>query len=210
MARYTDASCKLCRRERTKLFLKGIKCYTDKCPVGSDKNYPPGQHGQSRRARITDYAVQLREKQKIRRTYGLLEKQFRDYFAEAARRKGVTGDNLVQLLETRFDNTLYRLGLAPSRKSARQLITHRHFTVNGRVVNIPSLMLKVGDVIKVREKSKKMEIFHEAMKRMKDNMVVPWLALDKANMEGKFLKAPERTDVPFVGNEQLVVELYSK
>ncbi|HEX2788665.1 MAG TPA: 30S ribosomal protein S4 [Ignavibacteria bacterium] len=210
MARYTDASCKLCRRERTKLFLKGIKCYTDKCPVGSDKNYPPGQHGQSRRARITDYAVQLREKQKIRRTYGLLEKQFRDYFVEAARRKGVTGDNLVQLLETRFDNTLYRLGLAPSRKAARQLITHRHFTVNGRVVNIPSLMLKVGDVIKVREKSKKMEIFHEAMKRMKDNMVVPWLALDKANMEGKFLKAPERTDVPFVGNEQLVVELYSK
>jgi small subunit ribosomal protein S4 len=210
MARYTDASCKLCRRERTKLFLKGIKCYTDKCPVGTDKNYPPGQHGQSRRARITDYAVQLREKQKIRRTYGLLEKQFRDYFVEAARRKGVTGDNLVQLLETRFDNTLYRLGLAPSRKAARQLITHRHFTVNGRVVNIPSLMLKVGDVIKVRDKSKKMEIFHEAMKRMKDNMIVPWLSLDKANMEGKFLKSPERTDVPFVGNEQLVVELYSK
>lgn len=210
MARYTDASCKLCRRERTKLFLKGIKCYTDKCPVGGDKNYPPGQHGQSRRARMTDYAVQLREKQKIRRTYGLLEKQFREYFVEAARRKGVTGDNLVQLLETRFDNTLYRLGLAPSRKAARQLITHRHFTVNGRVVNIPSLMLKEGDVIKVREKSKKMEIFHEAMKRTRDNMVPAWLTLDKASMEGKFLKSPDRPDVPFIGNEQLVVELYSK
>lgn len=210
MARYTDASCKLCRRERTKLFLKGIKCYTDKCPVGSDKNYPPGQHGQSRRARMTDYAVQLREKQKIRRTYGLLEKQFREYFVEAARRKGVTGDNLVQLLETRFDNTLYRLGLAPSRKAARQLITHRHFSVNGRVINIPSLMLKEGDVIKVREKSKKMEIFHEAMKRTRDNMVPTWLTLDKANMEGKFLKSPDRPDVPFIGNEQLVVELYSK
>ncbi|HCA43429.1 MAG TPA: 30S ribosomal protein S4 [Bacteroidetes bacterium] len=210
MARYTDANCKLCRRERTKLFLKGTRCYTDKCPIAGKRNYPPGQHGGSKRARITDYAVQLREKQKIRKTYGLLEKVFRSYFTEAARRKGVTGDNLVALLESRFDNTLYRLGLAPSRKSARQVITHKHLTVNGRVVNIPSYILKPGDVIKVRENSKKMELFHESMKRMKDNMLPAWLSLDKANMEGKFLKMPERADVPFIGNEQLVVELYSK
>jgi len=210
LARYTDANCKLCRRERQKLFLKGLRCYTDKCPVENNRNYPPGQHGRTRKPRITDYAVQLREKQKIRKTYGLLEKQFRKYFEIAAARKGVTGDNLVKILERRFDNTLYRLGLAPSRKAARQLILHRHFTVNGRVVNIPSVILKSGDVIKVREKSKKLNVFHESMKRMKDNMVVPWLSLDKANMTGTFLAVPERDQIPFIGNEQLVVELYSK
>ncbi len=209
MARYTDASCKLCRRERTKLFLKGIKCFGDKCPL-ERRNYPPGQHGKGRRPRISDYSVQLREKQKIRRTYGLLEKQFRAYFEEAARRKGITGENLVKILESRFDNTLYRLGLAPSRKSARQLISHRHLTVNGKIVNIPSYMLKAGDVIQVRESCRKMEIFHEAMKRMKDNMLPQWLSLDKATMSGTFLKVPERSEVPFIGNEQLVVELYSK
>ncbi len=209
MARYTDASCKLCRRERTKLFLKGVKCFTDKCPI-ENRNYPPGQHGMSRRPRISDYSIQLREKQKIRRTYGLLEKQFRGYFEEAARRKGITGENLVRILESRFDNTLYRLGLAPSRKSARQLVLHRHLTVNGKTVNIPSFMLKAGDVIQVRENSRKMQIFHDAMKRMKENMMPTWLNLDKANMSGSFLKVPDRAEVPFVGNEQLVVELYSK
>ena len=209
MARYTDASCKLCRRERQKLFLKGTKCFTDKCPI-ENKNYPPGQHGLSRRTRMTDYAVQLREKQKVRKTYGLLEKQFRNYFKEASRRKGVTGNNLVSILESRLDNTLYRLGLAPSRKSARQLVLHRHLTVNDKVVDRPSYLLKSGDVIKVREASKKLPIFHDAMKRMKDNMLMPWLSLDKANMTGTYLKSPEREEVPFIGNEQLIVELYSK
>jgi len=209
MARYTDASCKLCRRERTKLFLKGIKCFTDKCPIES-RNYPPGQHGMSRRSRSSDYLVQLREKQKIRKTYCLLEKQFRGYFEEAARRKGVTGDNLVKILESRLDNTLYRIGLAPSRKAARQLILHKHLTINGKIVNVPSFMLKPGDVIHVRDKSKKLTVFHDSMKRMRDNMLPQWLSLDKANMSGTFLNIPERADVPFIGNEQLVVELYSK
>jgi len=209
MARYTDASCKLCRRERQKLFLKGTKCFSDKCPV-EIRNYPPGQHGATKKFKLSDYAVQLREKQKVRKTYGVLEKQFRTYFAEAARLKGVKGDNLVRLLERRFDNTLYRLGVAPSRKSARQLITHKHFTVNGRVVNIPSYLLKAGDVIQVREKSRKMEMIHDAMKRMKDTLMPEWLSLDKANMSGTFLKMPERSEVQFIGNEQLIVELYSK
>jgi small subunit ribosomal protein S4 len=209
MARYTDASCKLCRRERQKLFLKGTKCFTDKCPI-ERKNYPPGQHGLSRRSRMTDYAVQLREKQKVRKTYGLLEKQFRNYFKEASRRKGVTGNNLVSILESRLDNTLYRLGLAPSRKSARQLILHRHLTINDQVVDRASFHLKSGDVIKVREKSKKLPVFHDSMKRMKDTMMMPWLSLDKATMTGTYLKNPEREEVPFIGNEQLIVELYSK
>jgi len=209
MARYTDANCKLCRREKQKLFLKGTKCYTDKCPIES-RNYPPGQHGLSRRSRISDYSLQLREKQKIRKTYGLLEKQFRNYFEVASKKKGITGENLVRILESRFDNTLYRLGLAPSRKAARQLITHRHLTINGKIVNIPSYVLKSGDVIHVREKSKKLLAIHDAMKRMKENMLVSWLNLDKANMSGTFLHNPERAEVPFIGNEQLVVELYSK
>lgn len=209
MARYTGANCKLCRRERTKLFLKGTKCFTDKCPIET-RNYPPGQHGISKRSRMTDYAVQLREKQKVRKTYGVLENQFRRYFEEASRRSGVTGDNLVKLLERRFDNTVYRLGLAPSRKAARQLILHKHFTINGRVVNIPSYLLKSGDSIQVRDKSKKLELIHDSMKRIKDNMMVAWLSLDKANMKGVFMKEPDRADVPFVANEQLIVELYSK
>ncbi len=209
MARYTGPSCKLCRRERMKLFLKGTKCFSDKCPIES-RNYPPGQHGLSRRTRMTDYAVQLREKQKVRKTYGVLENQFRKYFEEASKKTGITGDNLVKLLERRFDNTVYRLGLAPSRKAARQLILHRHFTVNGKVVNISSYLLKPGDLIQVRDKSKKLELIHDSMKRIKDNMMVPWLSLDKANMKGTFMKEPERVEVPFIANEQLIVELYSK
>lgn len=209
MARYTGPSCKLCRRERMKLFLKGTKCFSDKCPIES-RNYPPGQHGLSRRSRISDYAIQLREKQKVRKTYGVLENQFRRYFVEASRKTGVTGDNLVKLLERRFDNTIYRLGLAPSRKAARQLILHRHFTVNGNVVNIPSYLLKSGDSIQVRDKSKKLEMIHDSMKRIKDNMMVSWLTLDKANMKGVFMKEPDRAEVPFIANEQLIVELYSK
>lgn len=209
MARYTRANCKLCRREKQKLFLKGAKCFTDKCPI-ENRNFPPGQHGLSRRTRMTDYAVQLREKQKVRKTYGLLENQFRRYFEEASKKSGITGENLVKFLEKRLDNTVYRLGLAPSRKSARQLILHKHFSVNGKVVNIPSYLLKSGDEIQVREKSKKLDIIHDAMKRMKGDMMLPWLSLDKANMKGTFLKEPERSDVPFHANEQLIVELYSK
>jgi small subunit ribosomal protein S4 len=192
-----------------KLFLKGTKCFSDKCPI-EDRNYPPGQHGLSRRSRISDYAIQLREKQKVRKTYGVLENQFRRYFEEASRKTGVTGDNLVKLLERRFDNTVYRLGLAPSRKAARQLILHRHFTINGNPVNIPSYLLKSGDSIQVRDKSKKLELIHDSMKRIKDNMMVSWLTLDKANMKGVFMKEPERAEVPFIANEQLIVELYSK
>lgn len=192
-----------------KLFLKGTKCFSDKCPI-EIRNYPPGQHGISKRSRISDYAVQLREKQKVRKTYGVLENQFRKYFSEASRKTGITGDNLVKLLERRFDNTVYRLGLAPSRKSARQLILHRHFTVNGKVVNIPSYLLKPGDSITVRDKSKKLEMIHDSMKRIKDNMMVTWLSLDKANMKGVFMKEPDRAEVPFIANEQLIVELYSK
>src|SRR5512146_629409 len=153
MARYIDASCKLCRREKQKLFLKGTKCYTEKCPL-ERRNYAPGQHGQSRRSRISEYGIQLREKQKVRRQYGILEAQFRNYFERASKATGRTGDMLVKTLERRFDNVLYRLGLAPSRKSARQLVLHRHFLVNNKIVDIPSYLLNPGDVVQVRDKSK--------------------------------------------------------
>jgi small subunit ribosomal protein S4 len=209
MARYTDASCKLCRRERQKLFLKGTKCYTEKCPLDK-RTYPPGQHGQSRRQRISEYGVQLREKQKVRRMYGLVEKQFHNYFERAIRQPGKTGDALIKFLERRFDNVVFRLGLAPSRKSARQLILHGHFSVNGKAVDIPSFLLKPGDVIQVREQSRKLEIMHASMKRVKDNALSPWLSIDKANMSGTFMNIPERAEVPLNANEQLIVELYSK
>ena len=209
MARYIDASCKLCRRERQKLFLKGTKCYTEKCPI-EKRNYPPGQHGQSRRSKISEYGVQLREKQKVRRSYGLMEKQFRNYFERALKQTGRTGEQLVKTLERRFDNVVYRLGLAPSRKSARQLVIHRHFTVNNQIVDIPSFLLRPGDVIQVREGSRKLDIIHSSMKRMKDASMFSWLALDKATMTGTFLNVPERADIPLNANEQLSVEMYSK
>ncbi|HLP15558.1 MAG TPA: 30S ribosomal protein S4 [Bacteroidota bacterium] len=209
MARYIDASCKLCRREKQKLFLKGAKCFTDKCPV-ERRNFPPGQHGQSRRAKISEYGIQLREKQKIRRMYGLLETQFRNYFEKALRTTGKTADALVKLLERRLDNVIYRMGFAPSRKTARQLILHGHFTINGLPVNIPSYLLDAGDVIRVKDKSKKLDIIHGSMKRVKDGTMLPWLSLDKANLSGTFLQIPERADIPLPANEQLVVELYSK
>ncbi len=209
MARYIDASCKLCRREKQKLFLKGTKCYTEKCPI-ERRNYAPGQHGQSRRSRISEYGIQLREKQKVRRQYGLLEAQFRNYFERASKATGKTGDMLVKMLERRFDNVLYRMGLAPSRKAARQLVLHRHFLVNNRIVDVPSYLLSPGDVVQVRDKSKKLDIIHSSMKRMKDNAMLPWLSLDKASMTGTFLNVPERADIPLNANEQLIVELYSK
>ncbi len=209
MARYTAPSCRLCRRERQKLFLKGTKCFTEKCPV-ERRAFPPGQHGQSRRQKISEYGVQLREKQKIRRMYGLMEGQFHNYFAKALKQTGRTGENLVRMLERRLDNVVYRLGFAPSRKTARQLITHGHFLVNGKPVDVPSYLLKAGDAVAVREKSKKIDIMHSSMKRMKDNAMLPWLSLDKAAMVGTFLDVPNRADIPLNADEQLVVELYSK
>ncbi len=209
MARYTAPSCRLCRRERQKLFLKGTKCFTEKCPV-ERRAFPPGQHGQSRRTKISEYGIQLREKQKIRRMYGLMEGQFHNYFEKALKQTGRTGENLVKLLERRLDNVVYRLGFAPSRKTARQLITHGHFLVNSKPVDIPSFQLRAGDTVAVREKSRTIEIVHSSMKRMKDNAMLPWLSLDKAGMVGTFLDVPARADIPLNADEQLVVELYSK
>lgn len=209
MARYTDPSCRLCRRERQKLFLKGTKCFTEKCPV-ERRGFPPGQHGQSRRSKVSPYGVQLREKQKVRRTYGLQETQFRNYFAKALKQPGRTGETLVKLLERRLDNVVYRLSLAPSRKAARQLISHGHFLVNNRPVDIPSYLVRAGDIVQVREKSRKLDLIHSSMKRMKDTAMLPWLSLDKATMSGTFLNVPERADVPLNADEQLIVELYSK
>ncbi|MBP1658389.1 MAG: rpsD [Bacteroidetes bacterium] len=209
MARYTDPSCRLCRRERQKLFLKGTKCFTEKCPVDR-RAYPPGQHGQSRRSKVSEYGVQLREKQKVRRMYGLQETQFKNTFAKALRQPGRTGETLVKMLERRLDNVVYRLGLAPSRKAARQLVVHGHFLVNNRPVDIPSYQLKAGDAVQVRDKSKKLETMHASMKRMKDTAMLPWLSLDKAAMVGTFLNVPERADIPLNADEQLIVELYSK
>ncbi len=208
MARYTDSVCKLCRRERQKLFLKGQKCYSDKCPI-EVRNYPPGQHGNSRRAKVSEYGVQLREKQKIKRIYGLLETQFRNYFERANKSKGITGDNLVRILESRLDNVVYRLGFASSRKQARQIIRHRHVLVNDHLVDIPSYILTSGDVIKIKEKSKKLDAIHSSLKRVKDS-TYSWLSIDKASLSGTFLQVPDRVDVPLNANEQLVVELYSK
>ena len=209
MGRYIDASCRLCRREKQKLFLKGTKCFTEKCPV-ERRGYPPGQHGQTRRQKISEYGVQLREKQKIRRMYGLMEEQFRNYFEKALRQTGRTGETLVKMLECRLDNVVYRLGFVPSRKAARQLVGHGHLMVNNISVNVPSYLVKPGDVIKVREKSKKLDVIHSSMKRVKDSAMLPWLSLDKAGMMGTFLSIPERADVPLNANEQLIVELYSK
>jgi small subunit ribosomal protein S4 len=209
MARYTDPSCKLCRRERDKLFLKGTKCFTEKCPV-ERRGYPPGQHGQSRRTKISEYGVQLREKQKVRRQYGLLETQFRNTFEKALKQTGRTGETLVKMLERRLDNVVYRLGFAPSRKAARQMVTHGHFLVNSLPVDIPSYQCRAGDTIHVRDRSKKMEAIHASMKRIKDTAMLPWLSLDKANMVGTFLNVPERADIPLKADEQLIVELYSK
>ena len=209
MARYTGAVCKLCRRESEKLFLKGNRCMTVKCSF-EKKSYAPGQHGVSQRVKISEYGIQLREKQKVRRIYGILEKQFRNYFEKADKLKGVTGENLLRLLESRLDNTVYRLGFAQSRNQARQLVRHRHFAVNGRLVDIPSFSLKPGDVIVVREKSKKLGVFHDSMRKIRDEDIYPWLMLEKAQIEGTFVDYPNREDIPIQVQENLIVELYSK
>jgi len=209
MARYNGPDCKLCRREGQKLFLKGTKCNSSKCPF-ERKGYAPGQHGRSRRFKQSEYGVQLREKQKVRRIYGILEAQFRNYFAKADRMKGITGVNLLQLLESRLDTVVYRLGFAPSRKTARQLVRHRHIFVNDRLVDIPSYNVKEGDVVKIKEKSKKLNVIHTSLRKVKDDRQYSWLSLDKANLTGTFQNVPDREDIPDMINESLIVELYSK
>lgn len=209
MARYTEAVCKLCRREGTKLFLKGDRCYTDKCGIVR-RNYPPGQHGQAR-IKLSEYALQHREKEKIRRVYGVLERQFRGYFARAAQMKGITGDNLLQILERRLDNVVQRMGFAGSKKEARQLVRHGHILVNGRRVNIPSYLLKAGDVIELHEKSRGIAHIQQSISALEKRGFPSWLEIDKAAFKGKVLSLPTRDEVtlPTV-KEQLVVELYSK
>lgn len=208
MARYIGSVCRLCRREGLKLFLKGDRCYTEKCAI-ERRNYPPGQHGQSR-SKSTDYGVQLREKQKARRIYGLLEKQFKIYFEKSERKTGVTGENLLRMLEVRLDNIVYRLGFAPSRIAARQLIQHGHFTVNGRKVNIPSFQTKQGDIIELREKSRKNEWIKGSMDSASSRGIPQWLELLPEKFAGTVKSVPTREEITTPIQEQLIVELYSK
>jgi small subunit ribosomal protein S4 len=208
LARYTGPSCRLCRRQNMELYLKGERCYTDKCAI-KRRNYPPGQHGQLR-TKVSDYGTQLREKQKVRRIYGILEKQFRGYFEEADRMRGVTGENLLSLLERRLDNALYRLGFSASRTEARILIRHGHFTLNGRKVNIPSIQCKVGDVIELREKSRKVSCISDSLEAVVRRGLPQWLELHKDECKGIVKALPLREDIALPIQEQLVVELYSK
>jgi len=208
LARYREARCRLCRREGTKLFLKGDRCFTDKCAF-ERRPFAPGMHGRMRK-KLTDYALQLREKQKVKRLYGVLEKQFKNYFKEAARQKGATGANLLILLERRLDNVVYRLGMAESRIQARQLVRHGHFLVNGRKVNIPSFLVKENDVIEVKAKSKEKLIFKNALETLARKGIPAWLEVDEGNLKGVVKAMPTREDVTFPINEQLIVELYSK
>ena len=208
MARYTGPVCRLCRRENIKLFLKGDRCYTEKCAI-ERRPYAPGPHGQ-RRKKTTDYMLQLREKQKVKRLYGLLEKQFRNTFQQAAGRKGVTGHLLLEYLERRLDNVVYRLGFASSHAESRQLVRHGHILVNDRKVNIPSFRVGEGDTIVVREKSRKVERIHESLESVDRRGVPPWLQLDKEAFAGKMARLPQRDDITMPINEQLIVELYSK
>jgi len=209
MARYRDAKCKICRREGDKLFLKGDRCFSNKCAI-EKRNYPPGQHGRGRRGKASKYNIQLREKQKLRRSYGLLEKPFRNYFSKAAMQKGITGTNLLQLLERRLDNVVYRLGFTTSRAMARQLIRHNHFQVNGGKVNIPSYLVSPGDIIAPSTKSKDLFIIKESIKNVDARQTVSYLDLDTNKLEGTFLDIPGRDAIPVPVNEQLIVELYSK
>jgi len=210
MARYTGAVCRLCRRDGTKLFLKGAKCFTDKCPV-EKRNFPPGQHGQTRKVKkVVGYGLQLREKQKAKRIYFTLETQFRAYYEKASNKTGVTGELLLQQLETRLDNVCYRLGFAMSRRQARQLVRHGHVQVNGRKVNIPSFQCKVGDVIEAREASKKLGVLEESANFASGQRQPAWLEINRDNKSGKVLSLPARADVNLPVNEQLIVELYSK
>ncbi len=208
MARYSGPVCKLCRREGMKLFLKGERCLSDKCAF-ERRPYPPGQHGR-RRIKQSEYQKQLREKQKLKRTYGLMEKQFRGYYKKAAQKKGITGENLLQLLETRFDDVIYRSGFGRSRAEARQLVQHGHFTINGRRVNIPSYRLRAGDIYGVAEKSKAKERIKEAATSAGKGEIPEWLDVDSKNLTGKVRDLPTREQITMPVKEQLVVELYSK
>ena len=209
MARYAGPVCRLCRREGMKLFLKGERCYGEKCAVDR-RNVPPGQHGKGRRARLLGYGLQLREKQKVRRMYGVLERQFRRYFEKADRQKGVTGEKLLQLLERRLDNVVYRLGFAASRPQARQLVRHGHFNVNGRRTNVPSFSVSAGDVIAVRPASVKNPAIVYAMEEVKGRGIPEWLELDGETLSGSLTAAPTREQLNLPMQEQLIVELYSK
>ena len=211
MARYRGPVCKLCRREGQKLFLKGQKCYTEKCPI-ERRAYPPGQHGpaQARRRKQSDYAVQLREKQKVKRIYGLPEKQFRSLFEYANHIPGVTGDNLLVALESRLDNIIFRMGFAQSRNQARQIVRHRHVEVNGRTVDVPSFRVSAGDEISIRTKSKSILPIEAALEARTRPALPEWLALDEKARVGRVVRIPMRSDISFPINEQLIVELYSK
>ena len=208
MARYTGPVCRLCRREGTKLFLKGERCMTGKCAIDR-RSTAPGQHGAANK-KTREYGMQMREKQKTKRYYGLLEKQFRNYFAEADRREGMTGENLLKLLETRLDNVVYRMGMAESRKEARQLVLHAHFQLNGKKVNIPSMLVKVGDVITVCPTSKDTAKFKELIEGIDSKFSPKWLEVNRENISAKVIALPEREDIDFPFEEQLIVELYYK
>ena len=211
MARYVESVCKLCRREGEKLFLKGDRCFSPKCAI-ERRAYPPGLHGRQGqfRRKESDFGMQLREKQKARRLYGVFERQFRRYFNEAVRQKGLTGINLLIILERRLDNVIYRLGLASSRAQARQLISHGHFDINGRKTNIPSFLVSIGDVIVVREKSKKSVFFKELVQDIDGSRVPDWLKLDEKNLSGEVISEPTREHIDVTLNEQLIVEFYSR
>ena len=209
MARNLDAKCRQCRREGEKLFLKGEKCFTDKCAI-EKRNFPPGQHGQRRNQRLSDYGVQLREKQKLRRIYGVLEKQFRSYYAEADRQKGITGENLLQLLECRLDNVTYRMGLGASRTEARQIVRHNSILVNGKRVNIPSYQVKPGDTVQVAPASANQLRIKGAMAAAEQRGFPEWIEVDVKALKGTFKAKPQRDELPATINESLVVELYSK
>lgn len=209
MARNLDPKCRQCRREGEKLFLKAEKCFTDKCAI-EKRNFAPGQHGQRRNARLSDYGVQLREKQKVRRIYGVLEGQFRTYYAEADRQKGITGESLLQLLESRLDNVAYRMGLAGSRSEARQVVRHNAILVNGKRVNIPSYQVKAGDVISVADKAKSQLRIKTAVEAADQRGFPEWLEVDIKALSGKFKVKPQRDELPATINESLIVELYSK
>ena len=209
MARYTGSVCRICRRENLKLFLKGDRCYSDKCAFDR-RGYPPGQHGQGRRRKVSDYGIQLREKQKVKRMYGLSEKQFRVFFKRADRQKGITGTNLLVLLERRLDNVVYRLGFVNSRAQGRHFVLHNHFLVNGKRVNIPSYQIGVDDVVEVREKSRKIKSIEDALEAVVRRGLPQWLDLEKDNYKGVIKSFPVREDISMPIQEQLIVELYSK
>ena len=211
MARYTGPSCRQCRREGTKLFLKGTKCFTEKCPV-ERRPYAPGQHGQStaRRRKASEYAKQLREKQKIKRIYGLSERQFRNTFEKASTQPGITGHNLLASLESRLDNIIYRMGFAPSRKAARQLVRHRHVDVGGHMVDVPSFVVDPGIEVRVRQGSREHQLVLGAMEQAGRGASLSWIAVDKDTFTGRMLERPTRPNIPIAAQEQLVVELYSK